>query len=236
MSHNEIARLFGYHMPARVKWICAALLGATCLAACGRAEPPEPSTGHRVEERCPQPGDGDYYFPASAIADSESRDRWYRDEYSHLLALIEAEPLWCGANRSEAYRLLWLPAAAAPVVVSATRRPDGWLLVSAEYTVLSLVPFDPRGVARIRLARRSQRVLADEAFREWLRTLDTTGFWNTLFYKSSQADDATAWTIEGRRDDRYRVVTRVSSDDQSFEQAARVFVRLSGMALPDGMK
>lgn len=43
-------------------------------------------------------------------------------------------------------------------------------------------------------------------------------------------------TVAGRRDGKYRVVTRVSSGDQEFEEAARVFVRLAGLELPPEMK
>jgi hypothetical protein len=202
--------------------------------ACARTEPPEPAFGSPVQRICPQRGTPDYSFEPTSVAADRIVDRYLRAEYSHLLTEMEGDPLWCGTEAPDSYRFFWLPAHSAPLVVSLSQAPRGWLAHAAEFRTLSQHPPDPRPAMRVRIANRIERNLDASAISAFIKAIDSARFWTAPSFAGG-GEDGYFWSIEARRGGRYRIVTRLNANDEQFEEAARNLVRLSGLPLPQGM-
>jgi hypothetical protein len=211
--------------------VSVAVVLAAVIAGCSGPAVPEPAFGLRVQETCLPRGSEDYFFlPGTITANTIVHNR-LRDDYAHLLSESGQTPMWCGGERPEAYRLIWLPVRVAPLVVSVEEGPQGWIISGAEYRTLPMQSPDPRAAVRIRVSRQVARLLDAQSVQELRRALDAAHLWTAPAFAGG-GEDGYVWTIEGRRQGRYRVVTRWNADDDAFEEAGRALVRLSGLNVP----
>lgn len=206
---------------------------AIFVAGCGGPTAPAPSVGHPVEDRCVSQAGGNRLFISDSIATDKTSNEWLRREYSYLAEQIGAEPFWCGTQSSEAYRFFLLPTFAPALVVTATRGAEGWTFIGAEFA--SRTPGHPKITDGFVLSRKTERAVDETTAGELLNALDAATFWNTPLFFTMGGADGSSWSIEGRRNGKYRIVTRVNGDEM-FQKAARIFVRLSGLEVPSGMK
>lgn len=161
-------------------------------------------------------------------------DDWLRTEYSFLLDEIDSDPLWCGQAAPETYRLLVLPTRAPATVVTATRTDDGWRMRGAQY--VSRSEGLPSLTNTFRVDRQTDRLLSEVEFKKLLDALDTAKLWNTRTLYTIGGADGVAWSIEGRRNGQYSIITEAWGQDDAFATAARLFMTLSGLDVPPFLK
>jgi hypothetical protein len=220
---------------ARVLVIGIGLVAAAFPAACAPAQVPAVSAGFSVAATCPERSSANYFLTAESIgAPATVADRWLLPTYSQLLALINAEPLWCGEMIDEAYRLMVLPPFEPPIVVELVRDERKWLIRTATYSgVIELQRADGFKPSVKQLA---QRAVDINSVADLFEHLDRTRYWSTPSFKSSGTSDATALTIEGRRGGSYRAVTRLTGENDALEESARIFLNIAGVGLPRALK
>jgi hypothetical protein len=211
-------------------WLVIASLGLGC------SQPPSPDVaiGHHIADHCPPKGGFDYYFPPASITDRAISGPWQRDEYTQLLELIDAEPLWCGDSApAEVYRLIVLPPFRSPIVVTANLAAPGWTIETATYNVLSSTGSRASGVRRVAINQRTEGRATQAQLRAFVSALDRAQYWDARSYHQPQVEDATVWTIEARTNGKYGIVTRLVNYDHAFEEAARALLNLAELRLPE---
>jgi hypothetical protein len=207
---------------------------AVSFAACKAPRVPQLSNAHSVAETCPGNDDSNYFFPSDSIAEPAAANNWLIPHYSELLRLIDASPLWCGKQISEAYRLIVLPPFEAPLVMELARADDGWQIVSATFSGPAKLEQREQSPT-LTVKGISRRPLEEDSAAAFLRELEGIAFWSTPSFKRSGTSDATALTIEARRDGSYRAVTRLSGDSDPLEVPARILIETGGVELPTAL-
>jgi hypothetical protein len=200
-----------------------ALLTILAVVACSTT-PTKPLAGQLIESDCPAVG-GDGILEPGSIGASRTSDEWLRSSYSALLNQIDATAFWCGAREPEAYRLIVLPTSAPALVVIATRLNDGWEFVFSEY---EKGPRPQSVSAGFRLSRQGERVVDDAAVKPLQDALARSGLWTQRLLYAPEGADGVVWSIEGRRDGRYSVISQTRGRDDDFAAAARLLIQLSG--------
>lgn len=200
-----------------------ALLTILAVVGCSTT-PTKPLAGRMIESDCPEAGRDGILEPGS-IGASRTSDEWLRSEYSALLNQIDGIAFWCGVREPEAYRLIVLPTSAPALVVNATRLDEAWEFVFSEYEKGP----SPQSVdTGFRLSRQVKRVVDDAAVKPLQDALEKSGLWTQRLLYAPEGADGIVWSIEGRRDGRYSVISQTRGRDDDFAAAAGLMIQLSG--------
>lgn len=221
----------------RIEYAVAALVVAALFGGCRQTLLPDPKSGHQLVETCPTPDSADFFFPAGYIqpAHDLTNDTFFRRWYSEFLRASNVGPLWCGPDKAETYRLLWLPTYRPAMVISIASTSRDWKIQKVVFA-------DPRerveggSDVSVRVVSRDEFLVPDAPARVFLDALEAADFWTAPHYVSSGVDDGHFWVVEGRKGTTYRVSTRHSADDLKFEDAVRVLTRLARAKVPPEME
>lgn len=196
-------------------WKAAALVGVVlALVGCAAPSAPEVVVGMRVRTTCPSPAEDDYFFPAGlVIPSSEGADRVQRAAYSTPLRMAGAVSRSCGADDGESYRLSYLPQIGIGWIVEVVAAEKQWhvSMTRVENPLWRAPSVKNRVTDQIPVATAIQ--LAND--------LRQAGFWTMPPRGGGQ--DAPMWVLEGKRLQKYRVVSGLLHRDKPFNAAVHAF-------------
>src|SRR5262245_41393742 len=204
------------------------LLATQVFPGCQGA-PPQSSGGDVIAAQC----DDQYFRPGSLGKEAGSDDR-LRKEFSRLLELIDAQPLWCGEQFSETYRLMALPSQSPALVITATRESDAWRVVTAVYRSPS--PSFSTAQGGIRVSRQSNTHVDAQAAEELRTSAAVKMLWASRTLYEPAATDGVVWALEGRADGKYGIATRHQDRADPFADLARSLLRMSGSEQPPWLR
>ena len=170
----------------------------------GSSEPPRLATLVEVPADAGRPArscrDASEYFASTPLAD---REYWYG---AHL-RVLEERPLCAGADeRTEVYRLTWLPSFDPSVVVDIERDSD-------TYRITAKIESGAGGYQPGHLASDTSYALTDAEVREFARLLSAARYWALPTEpppNGMMGLDGSQWVLEGVSGGRYHVVDRWS--------------------------
>lgn len=196
--------------------VASMVAGAACTE-----NPPFPRRGQPVRADCPSIGEDDYFFPAESLFPADpSRDYERRLSLSSYLVAAGATSLSCTGH--DAYRVTWMGGFNEPS-----------LIVTADGHGATAIEFEPFNVALRTIKSTHSKVISPVQFQEIASGFESAGLWVVDPVQVLESEGS-SWTLEGRRDNSYRVITR-THPDLALVNTGRLLVSLSGVPLPDRM-
>jgi hypothetical protein len=201
--------------------------------ACAQVENDSLQSGVPIAAQCPAEGAGDSFFhPAAARGDNS-----YLERYAAVYARqADMQRLWCGTDRPETYRLVYLPAS-RPVLVISLEHAGGDILGRTRWAAKTIRFEDPRQAARqsrdrVQVVDRSEAMLSANEVNSLLLDLGAA-FSNAPAWRSApEVEDGSGIVIEARRNNSYQVVARLNADVRLFELAS-AFARVVKVSAPE---
>lgn len=210
------------------RWLLRALVLAllTGVAACNAGGVPAVSAALKASARCSAEGEQTYFFPAVLFEPSLERTRWLIPVHSHLLKTVKARPFSCGHSIDQGYRLMVVPPFEPPLLVELVKRKDGWRVTRATFSNFVDVTQMNTGMT-ITAKDVAEFTVTDGDATPFIGSLEKARFWSTPAVKTPDGNDLTAVTIEGRDGSSYRLVTRLTSENDPLEESARILLKLA---------
>ena len=204
-------------------FVLVSLMGST---ACNAVEVPAVSAALKAAARCPAEGEPAHFFSADAISSTPERTRWLIPVYSHLLTTAQAHPFSCGDEIAIGYRLMVVPPFEPPLLVELIKHGEGWRIRRATFSGSIDLSQLNTGFT-ITVKDLTEFTVSASDAESFIRGLEEARFWSTPAVKTPDGNDLTAVTIEGRNGNSYRLVTRLTSENDPLEESARILLNLA---------
>ena len=200
----------------RARQLLIGLGSLATLAGCMRSDEPH---GIRTDSLTYRDGS---LVPTGLLSPTARLDSFDVYWYSQQLAALQ-EPRMTEAapqRSSESYRFLWLRSFHHPVAIRVYSSPDGGVVVTSEGKGAG-------GYAPESLLRRDSAEITQQQWHALTTAIAEEALWTRGVIDTSRLGlDGATWTIEGRRGNRYVLVTRWAPMDTG----ATAFMRRLGLA------
>ena len=167
------------------------------------------------------------FFPPKVLAQDQPGNQFRTEWYSKHLRAMHEEPLYSADDGSlESYRFLWLRSFNHPVAVRI------WKCGSVRF--ISVKELDGAGgyePGKLKLDRK--RELTPDEWREFMRHLDDSCYWQLPTREDDAGLDGAQWIFEGVKGGRYHVVDRWSPESGSYRELCLYVLKLSGLIKVD---
>ena len=163
------------------------------------------------------------FFPPKVLAQDQAGNQFRNGWYSRHLRAMKEESLYSPEDEwVESYRFLWLRTFHHPVAVRI------WKCGSARF--ISVKELDGAGgyePGKLKLER--QRELTQDEWREFLRHLEDSCYWQLSTQDDNLGNDGAQWIFEGVRRGRYHMVDRWTPRSGSYRELCLYVLKLSGL-------
>lgn len=165
------------------------------------------------------------FFPPKVLAQDQPGNQFRNNWYSKHLRAMKEEPLYSPDGEwVESYRFLWLRSFHNPVAVRI------WKCGSVRF--VSVKELDGAGgyePGKLKLERK--RELTPDEWREFMRYLEDSCYWQLPTRDDSIGFDGAQWIFEAVKGGRYHVVDRWTPQNGSYRELCLYALKLSGLKL-----
>jgi hypothetical protein len=169
------------------------------------------------------PMDKETFFPPKVLAQDQEGNQFRNGWYSKHLRAMKEEPLpWSDDGSLESYRFLWLRTFHHPVAVRI------WKCGSVPFISVKELN-GAGGYEPGTLILDRKRELTPDEWREFVRHLDDSCYWQLPTQDDNVGTDGAQWIFEGFNVGRYHVVDRWTPRNGSYRELCLYALKLSGL-------
>jgi hypothetical protein len=180
-----------------------------------------------IRPTCPAFDSNEYYFPTGLFYSKKEHDDFVRNWYSKHLRVMSEPSLSCGPIKdSDDYRFTWLRSFHKPIAVRISRSKNEVYLKATELSGAG-------GYSPGEISRRVEKSVSEADWESVLKLLGKVDFWNLPTREERLGLDGAEWIFEGRQDGKYHIVDRWSPKDGPYHELGLLFLKLSGLSIPE---